>query len=268
LASELLTGALEVVMLVRSLGGVGTVALVLFALVAHQLGWVDGGALGRAGAVLALVVGLVGVVRLPWDLVFEARNVLARQESSRRRGLEVDAAEVAFARASAGRALVLAVGLHALGAVLAIFARGFVGDELGLVLAVAFAASMALRPIHAFYVHTRMRLGLAAREAEVPRQDALSLAESIQSIERRLRELDETREAEPGAPAPDALRDQLAVIETRARQDAGAWRKSAAVTDEKLDRVLRELERTVERTQQSAEVLAGIRAFVRLVRES
>jgi hypothetical protein len=263
LASELLTGALEVVMLVRSLGGVGTVALVLFALVAHQLGWVDGGALGRAGAVLALVVGLVGVVRLPWDLVFEARNVLARQESSRRRGLEVDAAEVAFARASAGRALVLAVGLHALGAVLAIFARGFVGDELGLVLAVAFAASMALRPIHAFYVHTRMRLGLAAREAEVPRQDALSLAESIQSIERRLRELDETREA-----ARDALREQLAVIETRARQDAGAWRKSAAVTDEKLDRVLRELERTVERTQQSAEVLAGIRAFVRLVRES
>jgi hypothetical protein len=259
LASELLTGALEVVMLVRSLGGVGTVALVLFALVAHQLGWVDGGALGRAGAVLALVVGLVGVVRLPWDLVFEARNVLARQESSRRRGLEVDAAEVAFARASAGRALVLAVGLHALGAVLAIFARGFVGDELGLVLAVAFAASMALRPIHAFYVHTRMRLGLAAREAEVPRQDALSLAESIQSIERRLRELDAAR---------DALRDQLAVIETRARQDAGAWRKSAAVTDEKLDRVLRELERTVERTQQSAEVLAGIRAFVRLVRES
>jgi hypothetical protein len=97
----------------------------------------------------------------------------------------------------------------------------------------------------------------------VPRQDALSLAESIQSIERRLRELDETREAER-----DALRDQLAVIETRARQDAGAWRKSAAVTDEKLDRVLRELERTVERTQQSAEVLAGIRAFVRLVRES
>lgn len=250
-------------MLVRSLGGVGTVVLVLFALVAHQLGWVEGAALGRAGAVLALVVALVGVVRLPWDLVFEARNVLARQESSKRRGLEVDAAEVAFAKASASRALVLAIGLHTLGAVLAFFARGFLGDELGLVLAVAFVASMALRPIHAFYVHTRVRLGLAAREAEVPRQDAVSLADSIRALELRLRELDQTRETER-----EALREQLAVIETRAREDAGAWRKSASVTDEKLERVLRELERTVEKTQQSAEVLAGIRAFVRLVRES
>lgn len=250
-------------MLVRSLGGVGTVVLVGLALVAHQLGWVEGTALGRAGAVLALVVALVGVVRLPWDLVFEARNVLARQASSVRRGLDVDAAEIAFARASATRALVLAIVLHALGALLAFFARGLLGDELGLVLAIAFLASMALRPIHAFYVHTRARLGLAVREAEVPREDAVSLGESVRSLELRLHALDEAREVER-----EALREQLAVIETRAREDASAWRKSATVTDEKLDRVLRELERTVEKTQQSAEVLAGIRAFVRLVRES
>ncbi|MBX7195613.1 MAG: hypothetical protein K1X94_26390, partial [Sandaracinaceae bacterium] len=66
----------------------------------------------------------------------------------------------------------------------------------------------------------------------------------------------------------EVLREQLAAIEARARGDAIASRTSAAVTDDKLERVLRELERTVEKTQQSAEVLAGIRAFVRLVRES
>lgn len=53
-----------------------------------------------------------------------------------------------------------------------------------------------------------------------------------------------------------------------AREDASAWRRAATDTDAKLDRVLRELERIVERAQQSAEVIAGIRAFVRLVRES
>jgi exonuclease VII small subunit len=57
-------------------------------------------------------------------------------------------------------------------------------------------------------------------------------------------------------------------MEERMREDAGAWRRSVAMTDEKLERVLREFERTVEKTQQSAEVLAGIRAFVKLVRES
>lgn len=250
-------------MLVRSLGGFASVLVVSLALVAHQLGWVDGAALGRAGAVLGLVVALVGVVRLPWDLVFEARNVLARQASSTRRGLDVDAAEIAFAKASARRALVLAIVLHALGALLAFFARGLVGDELGLLLALAFLASMALRPIHAFYVHTRARLGLAAREAEVPRRDAVSLEAAITAVQAQLRVLEDARRTDG-----EVLREQLAAIESRARDDASAWRKSAAVTDDKLERVLRELERTVEKTQQSAEVLAGIRAFVRLVRES
>lgn len=250
-------------MLVRSLGGVGTVGLVVLALIAHQLGWVDGPSLARAGAVLALVVALVGVVRLPWDLVFEARNVLARQARSQRRKLEVDAVEVAFAKASATRALVLAIALHVVGAALAFAARGLVGDELGLVLAIAFVGSMAVRPVHSFYVHTRVRLGMAARDAEVPQKDAVALADSLRGLEERMREMDAERET-----SREALRAQLSVIEERAREDASAWRKSSNVTDEKLDRVLRELERTVEKTQQSAEVLAGIRAFVRLIRES
>jgi len=60
----------------------------------------------------------------------------------------------------------------------------------------------------------------------------------------------------------------MARLEERGREDATAWRSSVTRTDEKMDRVLRELERTVEKTQASAEVMAGIRAFVRLIRES
>ncbi len=250
-------------MLVRQLGGLGTVLLVVGGLVAHQLGWVDGPSIARAGAVLALVVALVGVMRMPWDLVFEARDVLARQARSQRRNLDVDAVEIGFAKASATRALVLAIALHVIGAALAVAARGLVGDELGLVLAVAFVGSMAVRPIHSFYVHTRVRLARAARDAVVPQKDALALNEAIQDLEQRLSDMNAERET-----SRDALRAQLGVIEERAREDASAWRKSSNVTDEKLDRVLRELERTVEKTQQSAEVLAGIRAFVRLIRES
>jgi hypothetical protein len=250
-------------MLVRGLGPLASLLVVGLALVAHQLGWIDGALLLRAAAALALVAGLVGIVRLPWDLVFQARDVLARQEASRRRGLVVEDAEVAFARRSASRALVLALVLHLAGGALAFAARAFVGDEVGLVLAVAFLGSMALRPVHAFYVHTRARLFAAGREAEVPRDDARSLAASVAELRGRLAALDEEREAHR-----EAVRIQLATVEERAREDAAAWRRATAAGDEKMDRVLRELERTVERTQQSAEVLAGIRAFVRLVRES
>ncbi len=250
-------------MLLRGLGGVGSVLVVMLALVAHQLGWVDGAVLARAGAALALVVGLVGVVRLPWDLVFSARDVRARQDGSRRRGLSVDEAEHAFAVRSERRALALAIALHALGAALAIAARTILGDELGVVLAVTFVLSMGLRPIHAFYVHTRVRLSLAGREADMPREDAVTLGAAVRALEEAVRALEQDREAHR-----EAVSERIARLEERGREDAAAWRSSVVRTDEKMDRVLRELERTVEKTQASAEVMAGIRAFVRLIRES
>ena len=250
-------------MLLRGLGGLGSVLLVVLALVAHQLGWVEGAVLARAGAALALVVALLGVVRLPWDLVFEARGVRARQESSRRRGIAVDEAEVVFARRSEARALGLAITVHALGAVLAAAGRGVLGDELGTLLAGAVVGSMAVRPLHAFYVHTRTRLSRAARDAEVPPPDAISLEERLHATSERIAALEAEREAHR-----EAVSERIAVLEARAREDASAWRRADAVTDDKLERVLRELERTVEKTTQSAEVLAGIRAFVRLIRES
>ena len=247
----------------RQLGGLSTFFLALLALIAHQLGWVEGPLLLRTGAVLLLVMLLVGVIRLPWDLTFQARNTLARQLASRARGQHVNDVDIAFAKTSATRSLVLAVTLHVLGAGLAFAARTWVGAELSGVLSIAFLASMAIRPVSAFYQHTRARLFAADQEADVPHANAQTLAASMRRLEDVQRAHDEAHEVER-----DALRVQLTTMEERMREDAGAWRRSLTTTDEKLERVLREFERTIEKTQQSADVLVGIRAFVKLVRES
>lgn len=249
--------------MVRRFGSLLTFVCVVLGLVAHQLGWVDGVLLLRVGATLGLVLGLVGVVRLPWDLTFQARNAVARQEAARRRGLLVDETELAFGKKSASRALVLAIVLHLVGAALAIGLRSVLGAELGTLLAVAFLGSMAVRPIHAFYLHTQHRLMAAERDAEMPPVDARSLAARLDELEHAraaMRLEEETRR--------EALEGRLSVMETRTQDEARAWRRAATATDEKLDAILNEVLRTVERTQENAEVLAGIRAFVRLIRES
>lgn len=248
--------------MVLRISGLFTVLSIAVALVLHQLGILDGVLLLRLCAAVSLSAGLLLVVRLPWDLTFQARNALARQLASQRRGLVVDEAEIAFARASAQRALLLAIGLHLSGAGLAFAGREILGPELGSLMALAFLGSMGLRPIQAFYLHTAQRLGAAADHAELPPPDARSLAASMRELEQALREQERALEAHR-----EAIRDQLAVMDERTTNEASGWRRAATSTDEKLDRVLRELERTVERTQQNAEVLAGIRAFVRLVRE-
>lgn len=230
---------------------------------AHQLGWIDGLLLGRIVAAMAFVFGLITVVRLPWDLTFQARNALAQMEALRARGLVVDETEIGFARKSATRSLVLALFLHLVGAGLAFAARSILGAELGVVIAIAFLGSMALRPIHAFYLHTRQRLMRAQRNAAVPPPDARTLADADEELRAELKAMSQELETHR-----EVTKGQLALIEERTVAEANAWRNSATSTDEKLERVLREFERTVDRTQQNGEVLAGIRAFVQLIREA
>jgi hypothetical protein len=230
---------------------------------AHQLGWIDGLLLGRVAAAVAFVFGLITVVRLPWDLTFQARNALAQMEALRTRGLVVDETEISFARKSATRALVLALALHLVGAGLAFAARSILGAELGMVIAVAFLGSMALRPIHAFYLHTRQRLMRAQRDAAVPAPDAHTLAHADAELRAELEMMSQALETHR-----EVTQGQLALIEERTVAEANAWRNTSASTDEKLERVLREFERTIDRTQQNGEVLAGIRAFVQLIREA
>lgn len=245
------------------IGGWMTFLMLGLATAAHQLGWIDGLLLGRVVAAMAFVFGLITVVRLPWDLTFQARNALAEMEALRARGLTVDETEIKFARKSATRSLVLALFLHLAGAGLALLARSILGAELGVVIALAFLGSMALRPIHAFYLHTRQRLMRAQRNAAVPPPDARTLADADDELRARLDAM--TKEM---ATHRELTQGQITLIEERTVAEASAWRNSAASTDEKLERVLREFERTVDRTQQNGEVLAGIRAFVQLIREA
>jgi F0F1-type ATP synthase membrane subunit b/b' len=247
----------------RRLGALLSFLLVIAGLVAHQLHWLDGALLLRVAAVVALVSGLVGVVQLPWDLTFQARSTLARQRSARRRGLVVDDAEITFAERSAKRALVLAIVLHLIGAGLALAAGQLLGMELGILLSLAFIGSMALRPIHAFYRHTHERLRTARGDAEVPHADARALAEALEDLRAELRTERDARDAHR-----QAIEGQLAALDERTQLEAAGWRRAVTAQDQRLDRVLSDLERTVARSQEGAEVLTGIRAFVRLLKES
>lgn len=248
-------------MFARVLGPFGFL-LVLLALLSHQLGWVDGGLLLRVSAALALVVSLFAVVRLPWDLVFAARDALARQERAQRRGLTVDAVELAFAQKSATRALVLAIVLHLSGAGLAFAAQGLLGAELGGLLTVAFLLGMGLRPIVAFYQHARARLAHAVREAELPGPDAITLAADVSVLRSELGELrtalDERARAHDG---------RLEVLDQRVRDESTGWRQAITKSEQKTLDGLRDLERSLDRRSDGVELLAGVRALMRLAKE-
>lgn len=237
-------------------GAVGTVGLVLT---------LTGGTVSQAQVVdglagIAALAALWLVVKVPWDLYFAARNVQKAQADSDDREIEVRPQERAEASRLARRLLGLAVGLHLAGAGLCALAAQV--SDVGLLASAAFLLSMALRPTTAMVVHVRRRLAELQGRAVLPRVDARDLGDRLEQAEVRLQGAEEQLDDEDRGLA--ALEHRLQELEATLDRRIGTQEHRFR---SEMDRVCVEFERSVEKVSRDQELLAGVRAFLAMVRQ-
>jgi hypothetical protein len=229
--------------------------------------WLTGGALSTRDTVdalagLAVLAALWLTIKLPWDLYFAARAVQIDQAESVARGLQIADAERAETRQLVRRTLALAIGLHLAGAAACLALTAIAGGQVGLVAAGAFLASMVLRPGATVVGHMRRRLSELGRRARIPREDAVELARRVLDLEERQADLQ--RRVAHDITGLTALHDGLEKLD--ARTDSRI-RTTEQRFRQDVDRVCVEFERAIERLTSDRELLAGIRAFLALVRQ-
>lgn len=199
----------------------------------HGLDWL----VGASG-----LIWLVLLLKVPWDLYFEALQAGFDLQQARDAGREVAPERDAYLRVLKPRLLWLALGAHlASGAVAA--AVGFAsGGRVGYWLAALYLISASLRPLGAAYLYLRHRLHSMGQEARYPRLDVNELRDRLVRYERRLQEVEQKH-------ANDLEEQRQEVTELRGQ----------------VQRTARELETAVAQVTDNQDVIKGIRAFVRLV---
>ena len=208
----------------------------------------------------ALCLGwLVLLLTVPWNLYFQARDLAEEIRAAKDRGLDLP--PPAGAREEAGRIAarmrLAAIGAHLLSAVLIAAITYFSGAETGYYFAAFYLASTALRPAAAWFAHLRRRLDAMRREARFPRDDVLALKERVTFLEMQAENLRAT--AEQLHAADLAAEQRLADLSVESARRAGEL-------DRRLDKLGRHFEDTVGRLTDNQEVIAGIKAFLRLLR--
>jgi hypothetical protein len=224
-----------------------TVFLVVVATVLGSLfGWLEAAeAVPLAVGAFALG-GLWLVLRWPWDLYFAARAVAARAGGGP-------------AGRWAPQLLALALGLHLLGAG-ACAAAGYLGLGLSAyAFAAAYVLALAFRPLAALHASLSARLREMDHDARFPADDVAALKDRVAHVEDALQRR--------VADRLEAIEEELRSTQERHAQTLAAHRRDLDAFDRKVDRVLDELARSVERLTRDRELLAGLRAFVKLVKE-
>jgi hypothetical protein len=203
------------------------------------------------GVGLACLAWLVVIVVLPWNLYFQARHVLFEMEGSKARGLAVSAEHEASTRAVKARMLRVSVGLHLASAALLAAGSTWSGEPLGQIFAALFLLSTLFRPAVEYYRYLRVQLAQVMEQVKYPREDVVTLRTDVEQHTAQLRQVTDSH--------AELERELAQLKEQSLARTADAHRR--------LDSVARKFDEALDRLTDNREVIAGLKAFLRLVRE-
>jgi hypothetical protein len=231
------------------------------------------------GAVVVGLAWLAALVTLPWNLYFAARRALAGMTLSRERGISVRDADEAEAARLARRMLSFAIGAHVGTAIAAALIAYLSGARAGYYVAGFFLITTAFRPAAAYLAHVRARIGVLARESTHPRDDVTALLYRVENVRELVTEqgtrvqqmseslrLADTRLTDSIAHTRQLLSANIVQLQGSEAADREACRSGRDDLGRRIDDMVRRMEATLDGLSDQQELLAGLRALVRMVR--
>lgn len=215
---------------------------------------------------------LVVLVTVPWNLYFAARRATQEMAVSRDRGITVRPAYDAEAKRISGRMLRLALGGHVGTAIAAVAIAYVSGNQTGYYVAGIFLLATMFRPASAYLFHVRERIKVFTRESMQPRDDVITLRDRMDEVSTLARQsADELYRTQAQlADTIEHTRSLLSADLSRLREAQEADRAQARARhddlERQIDQMVRRIEATLDGITDHQELLAGLRALVRMVR--
>ncbi len=218
------------------------------------LDWVIGG---------ASFEWLLVIVTVPWNVHFQAKEVLAEAVQSTEKGIPVDEKQLKYVKVLAKRSLLVAIALHLLSAaclyilaVTGISAVGYVGSGAALLLT-------ALRPAISAYEYLYARLAMIRQEWKYPREDIVELRNRFNTIEETLKRLEE--QLNPEKAYSLAANQQLYLQETRTESArlAASLEALRATNQTEHERLAREARQAIAQLATDGQFLDHVREIIR-----
>lgn len=222
-----------------------------------------------AGNLLDWVIGgasfwwLLVIVTVPWNVHFQAKQVLAEAAVSQEKGTAVDHKQVQYVTVLARRSFWVAIALHVLSAiglytlaVTGISAVGYVSSGAALLLT-------ALRPAVRTYEYLAARLSLIQQEFTYPREDIWELRGRFNVLEETLKRLEE--QLDPEEPYSWIATVQRYQDETRRElaRITASLEELRATNESQHERLSRESRQAIAQLSTDGQFLDHVREIIR-----
>jgi hypothetical protein len=161
-----------------------------------------------AGSFLDWVIGgasfwwLLVIVTVPWNVHFQAKEVLAEAAQSIEKRIPVDEKQLKYVKVLAKRSLWVALALHLFSAI-GLYTLAATGiSTVGYISSGAALLLTVLRPAIRAYEYLYARLTMIRQEWQYPREDIMELRDRFSVLEQKVQHLEEQLDAEKSYSIP------------------------------------------------------------------
>ena len=246
--------------------GIGVLVLVAFGLLqwlhipaGNFLDWIIGG---------ASFWWLLVIVTVPWNIHFQAKEVIAQGEISTEKGIAVDNKKLKYVNLLAKRSLLIAIGLHLISAIglyilaaTGISAVGYFGSGAALLLT-------GLRPAISAYEYLYARLKMISQEWKYPREDIVELRNRFSTLEQSVKSLQ--KQLNPEEPSSVAAKQEQYITENRQAlaKIAANLEELRATNQTEHERLSREARQAIAQLSTDGQFLDNVREIIRFFKEA
>ncbi|MBW4614615.1 MAG: hypothetical protein KME21_15330 [Desmonostoc vinosum HA7617-LM4] len=206
---------------------------------------------------------LLVIVTVPWNIYFQAKEVLAEAAQSAEKDIPVDEKKVDYVQVLAKRSLLLAIALHLLSAIglytlaaTGISAVGYISSGAALLLTI-------LRPAIRAYEYLYARLTMISQEWKYPRQDIIELRDRFSILEQKVQTLEDQLNPEKSDSLP--ANQQRLTDETRRdlARIAANLEELRAINHNEHERLGREARNAIAQLSTDGQFLDHVREIIR-----
>ncbi|MEG4804813.1 hypothetical protein QUB63_29650 [Microcoleus sp. ARI1-B5] len=253
-----------------SFAGFGAVTGIFLLLVFAILQWLHVPAGSFIDWVIAIAIfeWLLLIVTVPWNIHFEAKEVLAQGAESTKKNIAVDSEQLKYVTVLASRSLLVAIALHLFSAI-ALYALSATGiSAVGYLSSGAALLLTLLRPAIRGYQYLAQRLTTIRRQFLHPREDIVELRTRFAELESTVRNLAaQLNSDDPNSWAAVQERDREA-IRRELTKVAASLEYLRSTNQAEHTKLARDAESAIAQLTSDGQFLNHVREIIRFFKES
>ena len=244
--------------------GAGFLALVVFFL----LKWLQ----IPAGNLIDWLIGvasfywLLAIVTIPWNVHFDAQEVIAEAAISQDKNIAIDTKQINYVQKVAKWSVVIAISLHFISAAV-LYLLAFLGiSTVGYITSIAALLLTFLRPAIRAYQYLASRLSMIRQQIKYPREDVVELRGRVKNNELKVTQLQQKLNLNDPKSFASLQEEQIRELKQNLGNLTTSLEQLITVNQKQHQQLSQESKNAISQLNEDSQFLGHVKEIIRFIK--